>query len=219
MVPTVLGERWRFRSQQIFAFPRISRVSCFVDTEVLNPYFQNIGLYNALRTFGYLSDANETELVEPIEEIIEEEEIEVEPEENAGLNKALDTYRKLIEKKDDKEPLTEKEQENLEKRIKEIEEREIIETVEEHEPAEIPCEKGKITIGPPTLTRFEKARIMGARALQLSLGAPPFIPIPKTARISLDIAMEELEQRVIPITIRRVLPNGDYQNIPIDYFD
>ncbi|MDO8640565.1 MAG: DNA-directed RNA polymerase subunit K, partial [Nitrosarchaeum sp.] len=37
--------------------------------------------------------------------------------------------------------------------------------------------------------------------------------------ISLDIAMEELEQRVIPITIRRVLPNGDYQNIPIDYFD
>jgi DNA-directed RNA polymerase I, II, and III subunit RPABC2 len=60
---------------------------------------------------------------------------------------------------------------------------------------------------------------MGARALQLSLGAPPFIPIPKTARISLDIAMEELEQRVIPITIRRVLPNGDFQNIPIDYFE
>ena len=220
MVPTVLGERWRFKSQRIFAFPLISKINCFVDTEVLNSYFQNIGLYNALRTFGYLSDANETELVEPVEEIVEEEEIgEIEPEENAGLNKALDTYRKLIEKKDDKEPLTEKEQEDLEKRIKEIEEREIIETVEEHEPAEIPCEKGKITIGPPTLTRFEKARIMGARALQLSLGAPPFIPIPKTARISLDIAMEELEQRVIPITIRRVLPNGDYQNIPIDYFD
>jgi len=78
--------------------------------------------------------------------------------------------------------------------------------------------KGKITIGPPTLTRFEKARIMGARALQLSLGAPPFIPIPKTARTSLDIAMEELERKVIPIVIKRVLPNGDYQNIPIDYF-
>ena len=67
------------------------------------------------------------------------------------------------------------------------ESREIVDTVEEHEPIEIPCEKGKITIGPPTLTRFEKARIMGARALQLSLGAPPFIPIPKTARISLRI--------------------------------
>ena len=90
-----------------------------------------------------------------------------------------------------------------------------MEKVAEHEPTEIPCEKGKITIGPPTLTRFEKARIMGARALQLSLGAPPFISIPETARISLDIAMEELEERVIPIIIRRVLPNGDYQNIPI----
>ncbi|EIJ66382.1 hypothetical protein BD31_I1999 [Candidatus Nitrosopumilus salaria BD31] len=164
-----------------------------------------------------MSDTEEIEVLEVAPE--SEELLDVEPEENAGLNKAIDTYRKLIEKNDGIEPLTEKEQENLEKRIKEIEEREVVERIEEHEPIEIPCEKGKITIGPPTLTRFEKARIMGARALQLSLGAPPFIPIPKNARISLDISMEELEQRVIPITIRRVLPNGDYQNIPIDYFD
>jgi len=148
-------------------------------------------------------------------ELIEESEVET----NAGLNKALDTYRKIIEKKNGVDVLTEKEQEGLEKKIKEIEEREIVDKIEEHDPVEIPCVNNKITIGPPTLTRFEKARIMGARALQLSLGAPPFIPIPKTARISLDISMEELEQRVIPITIRRVLPNGDYQNIPIDYFE
>ncbi|MEK6908012.1 MAG: DNA-directed RNA polymerase subunit K [Thermoproteota archaeon] len=171
-----------------------------------------------------MSDANEAELVvEEPEEYVESPETEEifdgDVEVNTGLNKALDTYRKLIEKNEGLEPLTEKQQESLEKRIKEIESREVVETIEEHEPIEIPCEKNKITIGPPTLTRFEKARIMGARALQLSLGAPPFIPIPKTARISLDIAMEELEQRVIPITIRRVLPNGDYQNIPIDYFD
>ena len=155
-----------------------------------------------------MSDAKESEL-------IEESEVET----NLGLTKALDTYRKLIEKKDGVEELSEKQQEGLEKRIKEIEEREVVEKIEEHDPIEIPCVNEKITIGPPTLTRFEKARIMGARALQLSLGAPPFIPIPKTARISLDISMEELEQRVIPITIRRVLPNGDYQNIPIDYFE
>jgi DNA-directed RNA polymerase I, II, and III subunit RPABC2 len=172
----------------------------------------------------YLSDVNEAELVvEEPEEYVEtpetEEIFEGDVEVNTGLNKALDTYRKLIEKNEGLEPLTEKQQESLEKRIKEIEAREVVETIEEHDPIEIPCEKGKITIGPPILTRFEKARIMGARSLQLSLGAPPFIPIPKTARISLDIAMEELEQRVIPITIRRVLPNGDYQNIPIDYFD
>ena len=166
------------------------------------------------KNFCYLSDANETKLLEATpEEVLDQ------VEENAGLNKALDTYRKLIDRKDLVEPLTEKEQDNLEKRIKEIEDREVVERIEEHEPVEIPCVKEKITIGPPTLTRFEKARIMGARALQLSLGAPPFIPIPKNARISLDISMEELEQRVIPITIRRVLPNGDYQNIPIDYFE
>ncbi len=77
---------------------------------------------------------------------------------------------------------------------------------------------GLIITGPPILTRFEKARIMGARALQLSLGAPIFIEIPKNATTSLEIAMEELKQRVIPIVIRRTLPNGDYQNIPIDQF-
>ncbi len=177
-----------------------------------------IRLYNVLRKFCYLSSVKKTKLLETPEP---EEVVGEETQENAGLNKALDTYRKLIEKKGgkDADPLTEKEQESLEKRISEIEGREVIEEVVEHDPVEVPCEKGKITIGPPTLTRFEKARIMGARALQLSLGAPPFIPIPKNARISLDISMEELEQRVIPITIRRVLPNGDYQNIPIDYFE
>jgi len=217
MVPTVLGDKCRFRSQLIFAFPRISKTSCFLETdEVLNSYFKLIRLYNVLRKFWYLSSTKEPEIVEAPQT---EEEVESEVEENAGLNKALDTYRKLIDRKDLVEPLTDKEQDALEKRIKEIENREVVERIEEHDAVEIPCEKNKITIGPPTLTRFEKARIMGARALQLSLGAPPFIPIPKTARISLDISMEELDQRVIPITIRRVLPNGDYQNIPIDYFE
>ena len=182
-----------------------------------------IRLYNVLREFLYLSGTEKIKIVAPKElkiDTSEAEIVETEVDENLGLNKALDTYRKLIEKNVDNalEPLTEKQQVNLENRIKEIEEREVVERVEEHDPVEIPCEKGKITIGPPSLTRFEKARIMGARALQLSLGAPPFITIPKDARISLDISMEELEKKVIPITIRRVLPNGDYQNIPIDYF-
>ncbi len=184
-----------------------------------------IRLYNVLRKSGYLSDVNESEVLEPVqtEEALEpvqtEESLDIDPEENAGLSKALETYRKLIDRKDLVEPLTEKEQDNLEKRIKEIEERDVIEIIEDHEAVEIPCENDRITIGPPTLTKFEQARIMGARALQLSLGAPPFIPIPKSARISLDISMDELDQRVIPITIRRVLPNGDYQNVPINYFE
>ena len=170
-----------------------------------------IRLYNVLRKFLYLSKS---------EEVVTSETLDAEVDANVGLNKALDTYRKLIEKNvtNPTEPLSDKEQTKLENRIKEIEEREVVEKIEEHEPIEIPCENKKITIGPPSMTRFEKARIMGARALQLSLGAPPFITIPKDARISLDISMEELEKKVIPITVRRVLPNGDYQNIPIDYF-
>ncbi|MDE1831561.1 MAG: DNA-directed RNA polymerase subunit K [Thaumarchaeota archaeon] len=101
-----------------------------------------------------------------------------------------------------------------------IDAREIIDIDPVHEIIEYEMTgKGKIMIGPPTLTRFEKARILGARALQLSLGAPPFIPVPKDVATSLDLAYAELEKRVIPITIRRVLPNGDFQNIPIDLFD
>ncbi len=163
----------------------------------------------AFRKTSNLSESNEQELA------VEKEIKEVEVEENAGLTKALNTYRKLNEVNKE---LTEKEQADLEKKLTEIEKREIIEIDIVHVKNEITAEKKKITIGPPTLTRFERARIMGARALQLSLGAPTFIPIPETARTSLDIALEELDQRVIPIVIRRVLPNGDYQNIPIDYF-
>jgi DNA-directed RNA polymerase I, II, and III subunit RPABC2 len=177
-----------------------------------------IRLYNVLRKFLYLSKSEEASVKS---EAVTSETLESEVDANLGLNKALDTYRKLIEKNvtNPTEPLSDKEQDKLESRIKEIEEREVVERVEEHDPIEIPCENEKITIGPPTLTRFEKARIMGARALQLSLGAPPFITIPEDARISLDISMVELEKKVIPITVRRVLPNGDFQNIPIDYFD
>ena len=159
-----------------------------------------------------MAEPKEQELVVETEKPVEEVDT------NIGLKKALDAYRKLIEFKE-KEP-TEKQQEALEKKLEEIKAREIIEVDTIHEPVELPLEgKGKIMTGPPVLTRFEKARITGARSLQLSMGAPPFVPIPKDAKASIDIAMAELEERVIPITIRRVLPNGDYQNIPIDFFN
>ena len=155
----------------------------------------------------------------------EQKETEVENKENSAeesvlgksVSDALSAYRKIREGKLE---LSEKELEELDKQCKIIHDREIIEINPVHEPTEIvPSVKGKIMIGPPTLTRFEKARIMGARALQLSLGAPPFIEIPEGVNTSLDIALAELEQRVIPIIIRRKLPNEDYQNIPIDFFD
>ena len=135
-------------------------------------------------------------------------------EEDLVLKKAVDSYRKIVEK----DGLTDEQREEIEQRIKAMETREIVERIEEREPRAIFSDDDKVLIGPPTLTRFEKARIMGARALQLSLGAPPFVEIPAGTKTSLVIAMEELDLRVIPIVIRRALPNGDYQNIPIEHF-
>ena len=133
-----------------------------------------------------------------------------------SAEKAVEQYRKIRE--DSSKDLTEKEMAEIDKECEIIRNREIITQDTIHKPIEITSNDGEIITGPPTLTRFEKARIMGARALQLSLGAPVFIEIPKDATTSLEIAMEELNQRVIPIVIRRTLPNSDYQNIPIDKF-
>ena len=133
-----------------------------------------------------------------------------------SVEDAIVLYRKVREGKN--KELTEKEIANIEKECEIIRNREVITRDSQHKPVEITNKDGLVVTGPPTLTRFEKARIMGARALQLSLGAPIFIEIPKNATTSLEIAMEELKQRVIPIVIRRTLPNGDYQNIPIDQF-
>lgn len=50
-------------------------------------------------------------------------------------------------------------------------------------------------------TRFEKAKIIGARALQVSLGAPVLLDIADTD--PLEVAIQEFEAGVIPITVRR----------------
>jgi DNA-directed RNA polymerase subunit K len=53
------------------------------------------------------------------------------------------------------------------------------------------------------LTKFEKARIIGARALQISMGAPVIIDVPSTMIDPVDIAMHEFENGLVPITIKR----------------
>jgi DNA-directed RNA polymerase I, II, and III subunit RPABC2 len=74
----------------------------------------------------------------------------------------------------------------------------------------------KVRIGPPQLTRFERARIIGARSLQLALGAPPFIPVPSEIRDPIVLAIAELDSKALPISIRRTLPDGSFQDIPIE---
>ena len=54
------------------------------------------------------------------------------------------------------------------------------------------------------LTRFEKARIIGARALQLSMGAVPQVDISKLDSIDpIDIAMLELKKNKMPLDVKR----------------
>ena len=70
-------------------------------------------------------------------------------------------------------------------------------------------------IGPKKLTRFERARIDGARALQISMGAPVLLDVPKLIKSPIDLAELELREGVLPISIRRALPDGTSLNIPL----
>jgi len=87
----------------------------------------------------------------------------------------------------------------------------------EYELKEIDAHENKVLIGPAWLTRFERARITGARSLQLSLGAPPLVKVPENATSSIAVAIEELEQKALPISIRRILPTGTYQDIALEW--
>ena len=106
---------------------------------------------------------------------------------SASVEKAIEQFRKIRE--GDNKELTEKQITEIDKECEIIRNREIITKDFQHVPIEITSKDDRIVAGPITLTRFEKARIMGARALQLSLGAPVFIEIPKNATTSLQIAM------------------------------
>ncbi|MFZ2455692.1 MAG: DNA-directed RNA polymerase subunit K [Candidatus Altiarchaeia archaeon] len=51
-------------------------------------------------------------------------------------------------------------------------------------------------------TKFEVARLVGARALQIKMGAPILVKVPKTMEKPLDIARLELAQGILPITVK-----------------
>jgi len=67
----------------------------------------------------------------------------------------------------------------------------------------------------PYMTKFERARILGTRALQISMNAPVMVAL-EGETDPLQIALKELQQRKIPITIRRFLPDGSYEDWNVD---
>ncbi len=74
-------------------------------------------------------------------------------------------------------------------------------------------------IDPPYLTKYEKARIIGARALQISMSAPIFVEIPSYIKEPIGIATYELSLRILPLTIRRYFPNEEYVDVPLKAFE
>jgi DNA-directed RNA polymerase I, II, and III subunit RPABC2 len=63
----------------------------------------------------------------------------------------------------------------------------------------------------PFLTNFEKTKIIGLRANQISKGSVPFIAVPKHITDVRDIARLELEQKRLPFIVKRPLPNGTFE--------
>jgi len=88
--------------------------------------------------------------------------------------------------------------------------------------AENPAELKKlIKIGPPWLTRFERARVIGARALQISMGAPVLLNVDELPENVRDdpvlLAKEELLRGLLPMTIIRYTKRGEVQAIPVKW--
>ncbi|CAK9875796.1 unnamed protein product [Sphagnum jensenii] len=65
------------------------------------------------------------------------------------------------------------------------------------------------------MTKYERARVLGTRALQISMNAPVMVNL-EAETDPLEIAMKELRERKIPFTIRRYLPDGSYEDWGVD---
>lgn len=65
------------------------------------------------------------------------------------------------------------------------------------------------------MTKYERARVLGTRALQIAMCAPIMVEL-EGETDPLQIAMKELKQRKIPIIIRRYLPDNSFEDWSID---
>ena len=64
------------------------------------------------------------------------------------------------------------------------------------------------------LTRFERARLISARALQLSFGAPALSKAPADFT-SIEVASLEFDKRILPLSILRRFPSGETHRVEL----
>jgi DNA-directed RNA polymerases I, II, and III subunit RPABC2 len=74
----------------------------------------------------------------------------------------------------------------------------------------------------PVLTKYEKAKILGIRAVQITKGSPLYITIDhhELSKLNvLEIAEKELTARRIPFTIRRFMPDDTFEEWALNELD
>ncbi|KAL3997962.1 DNA-directed RNA polymerases I II and III subunit RPABC2 [Acanthocheilonema viteae] len=70
----------------------------------------------------------------------------------------------------------------------------------------------------PFMTKYERARILGTRALQIAMGAPVMVEL-EGETDPLEIARKELKHQKIPLIVRRYLPDGSFEDWSVDELD
>lgn len=73
-------------------------------------------------------------------------------------------------------------------------------------------------------TKYEQARIIGARALQISMGAPFMVKLAdeelrKMGYNPIEVAKLEFRQGLIPITVKRPMPGLVKKDVTVKPFD
>ena len=61
------------------------------------------------------------------------------------------------------------------------------------------------------MTKYERARVLGTRALQISGGAPVLVPLNGEVD-SYRLALRELQAKKLTMIVRRTLPDGSYED-------
>ena len=63
----------------------------------------------------------------------------------------------------------------------------------------------------PYMTKYERARIIGTRALQISMNAPVMVDT-EGLTDPMAIAEKEINAKLVPFVVRRFLPDGTYED-------
>ncbi|KAH8894989.1 RNA polymerase Rpb6 [Thozetella sp. PMI_491] len=67
----------------------------------------------------------------------------------------------------------------------------------------------------PFMTKYERARLIGVRATQISMNAPVLVDL-EGMTDPLDIATKELKEKKLPLVVRRYFPDGFYEDWTVE---